>query len=57
MKGIGRVIPSPNNAGRGDITYSETMENPTAELGSTTKSMEGKEQWISLRASGSITSV
>lgn len=42
MKGIGRVIPSPNNAGRGDITYSETMENPTAELGSTTKSMEGK---------------
>ena len=32
MKIIGRIIPPPSNAGRGGITHSETMENPTAEL-------------------------
>lgn len=56
MKEIGRAIPPPSDVG-GETVHLWTTGDLAAELGSTTKSMEGKEQWISLRASGSITSV
>ena len=55
MKGIGRVIPPPSDAG-GYCIFMDTRE-PSRRAGFATKSMEGKEQWISLRALGSITSV